>query len=159
MFYGIPTDRPEDQQEIGGFHFSLRQVAIGIQASLLMFPINMLIINLFKRVKPKPQAPDQQPKTSMTEVRQTQTPRSATQNIHDRGTSNLNPKPSISNPKHPCQRYVKPKPKVPDQQPKTSMTEVRQTQTPSPRSATQNIHDRGTSNPNPKSLISSPKHQ
>lgn len=55
MFYGIPTDDPEDQVGgAGGISFSLSAVVIGIESSLLMFPVNIIIVQLFLRLKPKP---------------------------------------------------------------------------------------------------------
>ena len=55
MFYGIPTDDPEDQVgEAGGITISLSSIIIGIESSLIMFPINLLILQLFLKVKQKP---------------------------------------------------------------------------------------------------------
>ena len=55
MFYGIPTDDPEDQVgEAGGISISLSAIVIGIESSLIMFPINLLILQLFLKVKPRP---------------------------------------------------------------------------------------------------------
>ncbi|XP_053374546.1 polycystic kidney disease protein 1-like 2 isoform X2 [Mercenaria mercenaria] len=55
MFYGIPTDDPEDQLVTGGFRLSLSQIIIGVESGLIMFPMNLLIAQLFSRVKKKPQ--------------------------------------------------------------------------------------------------------
>ncbi|XP_052276692.1 polycystic kidney disease 1-related protein-like isoform X3 [Dreissena polymorpha] len=55
MFYGIPTDDPEDQVGgVGGVVISLSDIVIGIQSSLIMFPINLFILQLFLKLKPKP---------------------------------------------------------------------------------------------------------
>ena len=55
MFYGIPTDDPEDQAgTAGGITVSLSAIVIGIESSLIMFPVNLLILQLFLKVKPKP---------------------------------------------------------------------------------------------------------
>ena len=55
MFYGIPTDDPEDQVgEAGGITISSSSIIIGIESSLIMFPINLLILQLFLKVKQKP---------------------------------------------------------------------------------------------------------
>lgn len=55
MFYGIPTNDPADQVGgTGGISFSLSAVVIGIEASLLMFPVNLLILQLFLKLKPRP---------------------------------------------------------------------------------------------------------
>ena len=54
MFYGIPTDDPEDQVTAGDVTFSLSAIIIGIESSLIMFPINLMILQLFLKTKPKP---------------------------------------------------------------------------------------------------------
>ncbi|XP_041368785.1 polycystic kidney disease protein 1-like 2 isoform X2 [Gigantopelta aegis] len=54
MFHGIPQDDPEDQIDFGDFHFSLVDFVIGIESALIVFPIIMIIILLFKLIKPKP---------------------------------------------------------------------------------------------------------
>jgi len=55
MFYGIPTDEPEDQVgQPGAITISLSAIVIGIQSSLIMFPINLFIVQLFLRLKPRP---------------------------------------------------------------------------------------------------------
>ena len=54
MFYGIPTDNPEDQVAAGDVTFSLSAIIIGIESSLIMFPINLVILQLFLKSKPKP---------------------------------------------------------------------------------------------------------
>ncbi|XP_068186396.1 polycystin-1-like protein 2 [Antennarius striatus] len=71
MFYGIPTDPSEQTLDLGHFEFTLQQFMIGIQSSLIMFPINILIVSIFRntrrretsccknRVKAKPEALDQ----------------------------------------------------------------------------------------------------
>ena len=56
MFYGIATDDPADQAGMaGGITISLSAIVIGIQSSLIMFPVNLLILQLFLKVKPKPE--------------------------------------------------------------------------------------------------------
>ena len=55
MFYGVPTNDPEDQVGgTGGVSFSLSAIVIGIESSLLMFPVNLFIVQLFLKLKPKP---------------------------------------------------------------------------------------------------------
>lgn len=54
MFHGIPTDDPDDQLKYGDLHISLTDVVIGIQASILLFPINFLILQLFLKLAPRP---------------------------------------------------------------------------------------------------------
>ncbi|CAH1785596.1 unnamed protein product [Owenia fusiformis] len=54
MFFGIPKDDPEDQMQIGQFHFSISAIVIGLECSLLMFPFNLIIVQLFRLTKEKP---------------------------------------------------------------------------------------------------------
>ena len=52
MFYGIkPTAEPTIQ--IGPLKFSWKQIIIGIESCLIVTPINLLIVYLFKNSKPK----------------------------------------------------------------------------------------------------------
>uniref|UniRef100_A0AAY4BKQ8 Polycystic kidney disease 1 like 2a n=1 Tax=Denticeps clupeoides TaxID=299321 RepID=A0AAY4BKQ8_9TELE len=51
MFYGVPTDPSEQEMEIGQIEFSWQQVMIGIESSLLMFPVNFVIVFLFRNVR------------------------------------------------------------------------------------------------------------
>ncbi|KAK3100011.1 hypothetical protein FSP39_013442, partial [Pinctada imbricata] len=53
MFHGIPTDDPEDQLKHGDISFSLSDIIIGIQSGLIMFPINIIIMQLFTRLSPR----------------------------------------------------------------------------------------------------------
>ncbi|XP_041369934.1 polycystic kidney disease protein 1-like 2 [Gigantopelta aegis] len=54
MFHGIPRDVPEYQIDYGDFHLSLVDFVIGIQSALIVFPVNTIIILLFKLTNPKP---------------------------------------------------------------------------------------------------------
>ena len=54
MFHGIPVDDPEYQLDYGEFSFSLVDIVIGIESSLIVFPLNLLIILMFEHTKPKP---------------------------------------------------------------------------------------------------------
>ncbi|XP_052253711.1 uncharacterized protein LOC127860029 isoform X6 [Dreissena polymorpha] len=53
IFYGVPTDDPAQQVQDGAFRLSFSQIVIGIESSLIMFPVNLIIILLFIKVKPK----------------------------------------------------------------------------------------------------------
>lgn len=55
MFHGVPTDDPEDQVKVGDFSISLSDIVIGIESGLIMFPINLIIIQLFTKLSPRPQ--------------------------------------------------------------------------------------------------------
>ncbi|KAL5005147.1 hypothetical protein ScPMuIL_018603 [Solemya velum] len=54
MFQGIPTDDPEDQLKLGEVSVSLTVIAIGIESSLIMFPINIMIALFFDKAKVRP---------------------------------------------------------------------------------------------------------
>lgn len=54
MFHGIPTDDPADQAKVGYISISLSDLVIGVQSGLIMFPVNILIIQLFLKSKRKP---------------------------------------------------------------------------------------------------------
>ena len=56
MFHGIPRDDPEDQIDHGDFHLSLVDFVIGIESSLIVFPINLIIIYMFVFSKQRPDA-------------------------------------------------------------------------------------------------------
>ncbi|XP_052246475.1 uncharacterized protein LOC127855131 [Dreissena polymorpha] len=69
MFYGIPNDDPADQVVAGAFKFSLSQIVIGIQSSLIMFPINLISIQLFMKVKPKPRKSSRKPSIASEDIK------------------------------------------------------------------------------------------
>ncbi|OWF56216.1 Polycystic kidney disease and receptor for egg jelly-related protein [Mizuhopecten yessoensis] len=56
MFHGIPTDDPADQLSSGGITLSLSDIIIGIESGLIMFPINIIIMQLFTKLEPRPSA-------------------------------------------------------------------------------------------------------
>ncbi|KAL7385772.1 hypothetical protein ABVT39_028164 [Epinephelus coioides] len=53
MFYGIPTDPSEQTMDLGHFEFSWQQFMIGVQSSLIMFPVNILIVSIFRNTRPR----------------------------------------------------------------------------------------------------------
>ncbi|XP_068592767.1 polycystin-1-like protein 2 [Cebidichthys violaceus] len=53
MFYGIPTDPSEQTMDLGHFEFSWQQFMVGVQSSLIMFPINILIVSIFRNTRPR----------------------------------------------------------------------------------------------------------
>ncbi|XP_067459444.1 polycystin-1-like protein 2 [Thunnus thynnus] len=52
MFYGIPTDPSEQTMDLGHFEFTWQQFMIGVQSSLMMFPLNILIVSIFRNTRP-----------------------------------------------------------------------------------------------------------
>ncbi|MCI4383146.1 hypothetical protein PGIGA_G00023010 [Pangasianodon gigas] len=67
MFWGIPTDPSEQTMDLGKIEFTWQQVMIGIQSSIIMFPINLLIVSIFRNVRPRERRTDQIPKQSKTD--------------------------------------------------------------------------------------------
>ncbi|KAE8297039.1 Polycystic kidney disease protein 1-like 2 PC1-like 2 protein Polycystin-1L2 Precursor [Larimichthys crocea] len=56
MFWGIPTDPSEQTMDLGHIEFTWQQVMIGIQSSIIMFPINLLIVSIFRNTRPRDKA-------------------------------------------------------------------------------------------------------
>ncbi|XP_037401275.1 polycystic kidney disease protein 1-like 2 [Pygocentrus nattereri] len=59
MFWGIPTDPSEQTMDLGKIEFTWQQVMIGIQSSIIMFPINLLIVTIFRITRPRERKPDE----------------------------------------------------------------------------------------------------
>ncbi|XP_058848646.1 polycystin-1-like protein 2 isoform X1 [Acipenser ruthenus] len=53
IFYGVPTDPSEQKMDLGGFTITWHQVMIGFESSILVFPINLLIVTIFRKVRPR----------------------------------------------------------------------------------------------------------
>lgn len=51
----------------GKIEFTWQQVMIGIQSSIIMFPINLLIVSIFRNIRPREQRTDQTPKQSKSD--------------------------------------------------------------------------------------------
>ncbi|MEE6499912.1 hypothetical protein FKM82_003634 [Ascaphus truei] len=54
MFWGVPTDPAEQKMDLGKIEFTWQEVMIGFESSLLMFPINLLIVQIFRNIRPRP---------------------------------------------------------------------------------------------------------
>ena len=52
MFYNIGGES-EEAIQVGPFKFSLRQIIVGVQSGLIVAPVNILIVFLFKSSKPR----------------------------------------------------------------------------------------------------------
>uniref|UniRef100_A0A672GMT9 Polycystic kidney disease 1 like 2a n=1 Tax=Salarias fasciatus TaxID=181472 RepID=A0A672GMT9_SALFA len=52
MFYGIPTDPSEQTLDLGT-QFTWQQFMVGVQSSLIMFPVNILIVSIFRNTRPR----------------------------------------------------------------------------------------------------------
>ncbi|XP_064867230.1 polycystin-1-like protein 2 [Oncorhynchus nerka] len=57
MFWGIPTDPSEQTMDLGHIEFTWQQVMIGVQSSIIMFPINLLIVSIFRNTRPRETKP------------------------------------------------------------------------------------------------------
>ncbi|XP_073715481.1 polycystin-1-like protein 2 isoform X1 [Misgurnus anguillicaudatus] len=53
MFYGVPTDPSEQTMEMGTIQLTWSQVIIGFQSSIIVFPINLLIVGIFRHARPR----------------------------------------------------------------------------------------------------------
>ncbi|XP_077919652.1 polycystin-1-like protein 2 [Halichoerus grypus] len=53
MFWGVPKDPAEQKMDLGKIEFTWQEVMIGLESSLLMFPINLLIIQIFRKTRPR----------------------------------------------------------------------------------------------------------
>ncbi|XDV17483.1 hypothetical protein PO909_023332 [Leuciscus waleckii] len=53
MFYGIPTDPSEQTMDMGQIKLTWSQVKIGIQSSFIVFPVNLLIVGIFRHSRPR----------------------------------------------------------------------------------------------------------
>ncbi|XP_053465162.1 polycystic kidney disease protein 1-like 2 [Nycticebus coucang] len=53
MFWGIPQDPAEQKMDLGKIEFTWQEVMIGLESSLLMFPINLLIVQIFRNTRPR----------------------------------------------------------------------------------------------------------
>ncbi|XP_067257323.1 polycystin-1-like protein 2 [Chanodichthys erythropterus] len=58
MFWGIPSDPSEQTMDLGQIEFTWQQVMIGIQSSIIMFPINLLIVSIFRNARSREQKPE-----------------------------------------------------------------------------------------------------
>ncbi|NXD39148.1 PK1L2 protein, partial [Copsychus sechellarum] len=54
MFWGVPKDPAEQKMDLGKIEFTWQEVMIGFESSLLMFPINLLIVQIFRSTRPRP---------------------------------------------------------------------------------------------------------
>ncbi|XP_022098115.1 polycystic kidney disease protein 1-like 2 isoform X2 [Acanthaster planci] len=52
MFYGVPTDPAEQVMDFGAFRITFTEIIIGIESSVLAFPINLMIVTIFRYARP-----------------------------------------------------------------------------------------------------------
>ncbi|XP_062869468.1 polycystin-1-like protein 2 [Trichomycterus rosablanca] len=53
MFWGIPASPAEQDTELGSIKFNWQQIMVGIQSSIIMFPVNLLIVTIFRFTRPR----------------------------------------------------------------------------------------------------------
>ncbi|XP_067303965.1 polycystin-1-like protein 2 [Pseudorasbora parva] len=53
MFYGIPTDPTDQTMDLGPIKLTFSQVKIGILSSFVVFPINLIIVGIFRHSRPR----------------------------------------------------------------------------------------------------------
>ncbi|XP_054856225.1 polycystic kidney disease protein 1-like 2 [Eublepharis macularius] len=54
MFWGVPKDPADQKMDLGKIEFTWQEVMIGFESSLLMFPINLFIVQIFRNIQPRP---------------------------------------------------------------------------------------------------------
>ncbi|XP_062997536.1 polycystin-1-like protein 2 [Elgaria multicarinata webbii] len=54
MFWGVPKDPADQKMDLGKIEFTWQEVMIGFESSLLMFPINLLIVQIFRNIRSRP---------------------------------------------------------------------------------------------------------
>ncbi|KAJ7986099.1 hypothetical protein DPEC_G00347290 [Dallia pectoralis] len=52
MFWGIPTDPTEQTMTLGPIQFTWQHVKVGVQSALISFPINLIIVGIFRNTRP-----------------------------------------------------------------------------------------------------------
>ncbi|KAK4813933.1 hypothetical protein QYF61_003003 [Mycteria americana] len=62
MFWGVPKDPAEQKMDLGKIEFTWQEVMIGFESSLLMFPINLLIVQIFRNIRSRPATQGRQKK-------------------------------------------------------------------------------------------------
>ena len=65
MFYELGDKEASVSITVGSFEFDLRAFIIGLEASLIVFPVNLLLVQIFRNVRPK--KPKQQPDEGASE--------------------------------------------------------------------------------------------
>ncbi|XP_069871843.1 polycystin-1-like protein 2 [Dipodomys merriami] len=53
MFWGVPQHPAEQKMDLGKIEFTWQEVMIGLESSVLMFPINLLIVQIFRNARPR----------------------------------------------------------------------------------------------------------
>ena len=70
-FHGIPRDDPKYQVDHGDFQMSWVNVVIGVESAMLVFPVNLLIIFMFRSVQERQVSPLKGDETSIERLLRT----------------------------------------------------------------------------------------
>ena len=84
MFYQFGK-KQEDTFKLGPLRFSVRQIIIGIESALVVVPINLLIVTIFRKVKSSPSKKTSYSKYSITNHSESERKESSTQNFKEPG--------------------------------------------------------------------------
>ncbi|XP_071823907.1 polycystin-1-like protein 2 isoform X6 [Apostichopus japonicus] len=55
MFYGVPTSPGEQVLDFGAVRITIQEIIIGIEAAVIAFPINFVIVSIFRHARPSRQ--------------------------------------------------------------------------------------------------------
>ncbi|KAM4833715.1 polycystin-1-like protein 2 [Thomomys bottae] len=53
IFWGVPRNPAEQKMDLGQIEFTWQEVMIGLESSVLVFPINLLIVQIFRNARPR----------------------------------------------------------------------------------------------------------
>jgi polycystin 1L2 len=70
MFFKVPVDAENNVDvDVGPYQFTWHEVMVGIQSSLIVFPINLLIVTIFRRIAVRPTRSSKYLKTNKIQPR------------------------------------------------------------------------------------------
>nr|XP_060644320.1 polycystin-1-like protein 2 [Anolis sagrei ordinatus] len=81
MFWGVPKDPADQKMDLGKIEFTWQEVMIGFESSLLMFPINLLIVQIFRNIRAQPKKEKKPGKSGRVSPDLPATPQQVTQNM------------------------------------------------------------------------------
>ncbi|XP_059361535.1 polycystin-1-like protein 2 [Carassius carassius] len=70
MFFGIPTDPSEQTMDMGPIKLTWSEVKIGIQSSIIVFPVNLVIVGIFRHSRPRKKKTKKEKKQKQSEPAQ-----------------------------------------------------------------------------------------
>ncbi|XP_026072633.1 polycystic kidney disease protein 1-like 2 [Carassius auratus] len=70
MFFGIPTDPSEQTMDMGPIKLTWSEVKIGIQSSIIVFPVNLVIVGIFRHSRPRKKKTKKEKKQKQSEAAQ-----------------------------------------------------------------------------------------